>query len=264
MSLVIEILLIAVLAYGYAVLFALVRGHRFLFRPPQTGYRDAGGLIRIPLPRGETLAAVYRSCPDSRITVLLMHGNSEDLSDILSMVDDLGGRGYSVLAFDYRGYGLSPGIPTERTVFQDVLAVHDYAVSSLGLPAGSLMVWGRSLGSGPAIHLASCREVGWLVIEGGFRSAFRVPTRFRLLPFERFDNARRISTVGCPILILHGTGDRVVPAWHARALHERASEPRRLVWVEGSHHVDLHRVDPEAVFDALSELKNGSTRPGID
>lgn len=262
MSPVVEILIVAGLTYAYVVVFALIRGQHYLFQPPETGYRDAGGLIRIPVSTGQTLAAVHRVNPTSRSTVLLLHGNGEDLADIMPLVDRLDGKGYSVLAFDYRGYGLSPGHPSEASIFEDVLAVYDHAVSSMGLPAGSIMVWGRSLGSGPAIHLAAARPVGALIVEGGFRSAHRVPTRLPLLPFERFDNATRIARVHCPVLILHGRGDRVVPSWHAGVLFARAGEPKQLFWVNGSSHVDLDLVDPEGVFGALSELEKSCFRPG--
>lgn len=262
MSLAVEILIIVGLTYVYVVIFALVRGQHYLFKPPQTGYRDAGGLIRIPVAKGETLAAVHRVNPAARFTVLVLHGNSEDLADIMPLVDCLYSWGYSVLAFDYRGYGLSPGHPSEASLFQDALAAHDHAVEVLAIPSDAIMIWGRSLGSGPAIHLAAARSAAALIVEGGFRSAHRVPTRLRLLPFDRFDNAGRIGRIECPILLLHGTGDRVVPAWHARELFLKAREPKRLLWVDGPHHVDLHLVDPKTIFEAMAGLENVDSGPG--
>lgn len=262
MSPAVEILIVVGLAYGYVVLFALIKGQHYLFQPPETGYRDAGGLIRIPVAGEQTLAAVHRVNPTARFTVMVLHGNSEDLSDVMPLVDRLFKRGYSVLAFDYRGFGLSLGHPTEASIFQDTLAAFDHAVGVLGVSAGSILVWGRSLGSGPAIHLAEARPVGALIVEGGFRSAHRVPTRLPLLPFERFDNATRIARVRCPILILHGSGDRVVPSWHARVLFDRAREPKQLIWINGPHHVNLDLIDPEAVSRAISELEMACSAPG--
>lgn len=262
MSPALEILIIAGLAYAHVALFALFRGQHYLFQPPETGYRDAGGLIRIPVEGEQTLAAIHRVNPTARCTVMVLHGNSEDLSDVMALVDRLYKRGYSVLAFDYRGYGLSPGHPTEASVFEDASAVFDHLVGVLGVPAEAILVWGRSLGSGPAIHLAGARPVGALIVEGGFRSAHRVPTRLPLLPFERFDNASRITRVRCPVLILHGSGDRIVPSWHARALHRRAGQAKRLIWVKGPHHVDLDLVDPEGVFGAVSDLAKTGFAPG--
>jgi fermentation-respiration switch protein FrsA (DUF1100 family) len=259
-----EILIIVGLAYVYAVIFALIRGQHYLFKPPQTGYRDAGGLIRIPVAKGETLAAIHRINPAAGYTVLVLHGNSEDLADIVPLLEWLHGKGYSVLAFDYRGYGLSPGHPSEASLFGDALATYDHAVNRLHIPSDSILVWGRSLGSGPAIHLAASRPVGALVVEGGFRSAHRVPTRLRLLPFDRFDNARLIGRIDSPVVVLHGTGDRVVPSWHARALFRRARDPKRLLWVDGPHHVDLHLVDPKAVSEALEWCRKGSGKDGLE
>jgi fermentation-respiration switch protein FrsA (DUF1100 family) len=144
-----------------------------------------------------------------------------------------------VIAYDYSGYGTSSGRPTERAARLNAEAVYDYLVRTRGIPPARIIVWGRSIGSGPSLHLASSRTVGGLVIESGFTSAFRVMTRVRLLPFDRFDNLKSLEQVACPVLVIHGTRDEIIPFRHGQQLFDKAREPKMRLWVEQSGHNNL-------------------------
>jgi hypothetical protein len=85
---------------------------------------------------------------------------------------------------------------------------------------------GRSVGTGPATHIAADHPVGGLILESGFTSAFRVITRWPILPFDRFNNVRLLPDVDAPVLIIHGSRDRIIAPHHAAALYRVASEPR--------------------------------------
>ncbi len=92
------------------------------------------------------------------------------------------------------------------------------------------------------VKIAATRPVGGLVLEAPFLSAPRVVTRIRILPIDPFPNLKSIKKVKCPILMFHGTDDRVVPYTQGKALFARASEPKQFVSVEGGDHNDFPTV----------------------
>lgn len=96
--------------------------------------------------------------------------------------------------------------------------------------------------------------MGGLILESTFVTAFRVLTRIPLLPFDRFDNLSRIAQINCPLLILHGTQDRLIPFWHAEALYQAARDPKRLVPIEGADHNNLLQVAGERYLPILHQF----------
>jgi len=143
------------------------------------------------------------------------------------------------LRYDYQGYGTSGGTPFEKHVDDDELAAYDYLTEQLHTPASQIVVYGKSVGSGPAVYLAARRPVAGLILRSPILSAFRVVTRVPLLPFDKFPNYKEIGKVHCPILIIHGTSDQLVPVWHGRKLFDLASQPKYSLWVDGADHNDL-------------------------
>jgi abhydrolase domain-containing protein 17 len=133
-------------------------------------------------------------------------------------------------------------------------SVYQHAVHTLGVPPSRLVLYGRSLGSGPATDLAARLPSGGLVLESAFTSAFVVMTRVPLLPFDRFPNLRLIRQVRVPVLVMHGTDDTTIPVSHGRRLYEAASEPKQALWVEGADHNDLTVVAGQRYWNALAEF----------
>jgi fermentation-respiration switch protein FrsA (DUF1100 family) len=133
-------------------------------------------------------------------------------------------------------------------------AVYRYAERTLGIAPSRIILYGRSVGSGPATELAARLPVGGLVIESGFVSAFRVLTRVSLLPFDRFHNLRHIRRLRAPVLVIHGEVDEVIPWSHGRRLFEAAHEPKTSLWVAGAHHNDVAFVAGPRYWSVLREF----------
>ena len=106
-----RILRILAIVYVVAAVGLWLLGNRLMFLAGPSSYRDdLPGLVRIPV-QGDTIAAVWLPNPAARFTVLYSHGNAEDVGDDLPLLRALRDRGFAVLAYDYRGYGLSTGRP---------------------------------------------------------------------------------------------------------------------------------------------------------
>jgi pimeloyl-ACP methyl ester carboxylesterase len=153
--------------------------------------------------------------------------------------------GCNFVMFDYRGYGLSGGAPSEGNLFKDAETEYDYVKTRLAGPKKKIFAMGFSLGSGVAVFLASARTVDGLVLAAPYDSirsvaADRFP-EFILTLFlkEDYDSLSRIGSLRCPVLVFASEDDRVIPFRHTRALLEKANDPKTLVLVPGAAHNDI-------------------------
>jgi fermentation-respiration switch protein FrsA (DUF1100 family) len=225
-----------------------------IFLPPPATYGSGREIVGLRTADGVRLSALYLPNPSGDHTLLYSHGNAEDLGGVYPLLVRLREIGFSVLAYDYRGYGTSEGKPSERGAYADIDAAYAYLTTTLGIPPGHIIAYGRSVGAGPAVDLAARRPIGGLVLESAFTTALRVITRVPLLPFDRFRNIDKIGRVGCPVLVMHGRADEVVPFAHGLALWRAAPEPKRFLWVDGAGHNDFWLVAGREAARALGEL----------
>lgn len=237
-----------------AVLILSSFSDSLIFLPHPSSYQDNAGILKLTTRKGKKISVIYLPNPAARFTLLVSHGNAEDLGDDRPWLEDLGQMGFSVLAYDYEGYGTSEGKPSEQAAYDDEDAAYEYLASVLHTPSDRVIIFGRSVGSGPAVHLAARKSVAGLILQSPFVSAFRVLTRIPLLPYDKFPNSRDIRKVHCPVLIIHGDSDTVIPPWHGRKLFALANEPKRFVSVAGADHNDLDAVAGKAYATILQEF----------
>lgn len=233
------ILLILLAAYGLLAAYAWRFSDGQLFHPEYGARGKIEGWVNLTTPDGERLSAVFLPNSESKFTIWYFHGNAEDLGDLGPRLRAFHQRGYAVFAVEYPGYGLNSGIPTEAGIYAATQAGFQYLTAELGVSPKRIIAYGRSLGGGPAIDLAASNPIAGGVLEAAFTSAFRVVTKIRILPFDKFDNLRKMPDVRCPVLVIHGQDDRVVPFSHGRALYAGATGPKRHLWVKFGGHNDL-------------------------
>jgi abhydrolase domain-containing protein 17 len=258
-----RIVLALAVVYGILAILAHWISPRMIFARPAAGYQPGEEHVRLRSEDGLTLLAKHWSNPDARYTILYFHGNAEDLSSLDTYMHDFVKAGYSVFALEYRGYGHSEGVPEEAATYRDARVAYEYVRRKLGVPPERILIYGYSLGSGPAVETARTQPAAGLVIEGGFVSTYRVMTRFPVFPWDKFENLRKIPQVTCPVLVMHGTADQTVPFWHGEAMYAAVRSPKMKLWVEGGGHGALEEDAPELYWKALSDFTNslGSPQP---
>jgi fermentation-respiration switch protein FrsA (DUF1100 family) len=244
----------AILLYIGLTLYAWVFSDRQIFLPHPSSYRDGPEIIKLKSSRGNLISALYMPNPSAKFTLLVSHGNAEDLGDDRDWLEDLRHAGFNVLAYDYQGYGTSQGKPSEKGAYDDEIAAYDYLTTNLKTPPDRIIIFGRSVGSGPALHLAARRPAAGVILQSPFVSAFRVVTRIPLLPFDKFPNSREIRRVHDPILIIHGEQDSVVAIWHGKRLYELAADPKRFFPVPRADHNDLDMVAGSSYVRAIQSF----------
>ena len=158
--------------------------------------------------------------------LMFTHGNAELIDHWPAEFHLPRQWGMAVLLVEYPGYGRSKGQPTQASVTGAVLAAYDWARDQSDIDGDRVIAYGRSLGGAAATALAGARPVAALILESTFSRAQDFARRFGapgLLVRDRFDNLEGVHRLKAPLLILHGTQDRIVPVAHAQALH--AAQP---------------------------------------
>tara|TARA_B110000211_G_scaffold225588_1_gene278011 strand:+ start:49 stop:804 length:756 start_codon:yes stop_codon:yes gene_type:complete len=176
--------------------------------------------------------------------IFYSHGNAEDLYSIQDYLQGLSQElSVDIISWDYAGYGLHKTLdtvkPTEQNVYDDAQTVFDY-VAEQKLP---IVIWGRSLGSAPAIHVSVNNQelILGIIVESGFRSISRIVSERLHNIWDEFDNEALIKNQKIiPILFVHGKQDTVVPFEHGERLYELCPcDQKEYFWVERGGHNDL-------------------------
>lgn len=191
---------------------------------------------------GNPLHGWWLEHPSARGAIVYCHGNGGNLSDRLEVVSYLHRLELNVFAFDYRGYGRSRGIPTEKGTYCDARAAFEVVRARYGnVDQPPVILFGRSLGVAIALQLALDKEVQGVIVEGGFTSIRAMARqRFPALPAHRFctlqyNSAKTIGKLQVPVMVAHSVDDEVIPVIHGRNLYEAANEPKRFVELRGTH-----------------------------
>jgi abhydrolase domain-containing protein 17 len=136
----------------------------------------------------------------------------------------------------------------------DIEAVFDYLVIEKEIPQKNIILYGRSLGCGPSIHLASKFEVGGLIVQSGFTSTYRVVLDLKWdLPGDQFLNLNKIKNVQCLIFFIHGTNDEIVPFEHSISLWKQSKNKVAPLWLKGIGHNDME-IAYRIIFRRMKEF----------
>lgn len=195
---------------------------------------------------GETLGSWLALPPTKDAPLILyMHGNAGTLGDRAERFRVFHEEGFGVFALSWRGYGGSTGTPTEKGFMEDGRAAMKF-LQQQGVSASRVILFGESLGSGVATQLAANPDTSPLavVLEAPYTSAADVARkRYWFLPIELLmkDQYRSIDfapRVTAPVLVFHGTADRVVPYAQGKRLYDTFTAPKEFLSMEGNGHID--------------------------
>lgn len=216
-------------------------------------YRPRENLVAFPDSYNIEFEDVYFSSRDKVLlngwfikgtsgrVILLCHGNFGNISQRLDMISELYSLGYNVFIFDYRGFGRSNGVPSEKGLYNDALGAYDY-LKERGYKNEDIILFGRSLGGVVAIFLASAvKDFKGLIVDSSFSSAQDLSYDFFGFKFPRFiisnrlESIKRIKDIKIPKLIVHSEDDNLIPLHHGTRLFETASEPKKFLKIKGFH-----------------------------
>lgn len=236
--------------YFLLALIAYFFGAKLLFRPPDSGYTmDNTRYYAIENQTTAKIGYTWLKPPHDKAPVIFFsHGNAEDISGYDWIFDQWQQSGCGVFAYDYPGYGISEGAPTEASVNESAETAWNYLRDTLGVPAERVIIVGRSVGCGPSLALAQKQDHAGLILISPFRSAFQSVTRVPIFFGDMFPNEQVITSIHTPLLIIHGENDRVIPCSQGRALFDLSpSHQKTWLMLPSSGHNDIF-------FDHYDEL----------
>ena len=261
---------LALLLLGYAALVGLVWAfqRRMLYFPmgsvpPATAVLPGAREVEFATEDGLTLGAWLvppRTTPNGA-TVLIFDGNAGNRSMRAPIAAAFADNGYTALLFDYRGYGGNPGRPSEAGLIADGVAARRYLDSLPQVDPAKVVYYGESLGSGVSIGVARQAPPAALILRSPFVSMVDLaglhypllPTRW--LVRDRYLSGERMAHIGCPLLVIAGEADRVVPYEQSRTLYDAAPmQIKRFVSVPRADHNDAELIGLEVMRQTMAFL----------
>jgi len=207
-----------------------------------------------------TLHGYYLKNSPKQQSPLLIYfgGNSEDVSKRIWSVEYL--KGWSWLVVNYRGYGLSEGSPSEKHLFQDAVLIYDTVAQRADIDNKNIVAFGRSLGTGVAVHLASQRPLKGVILVTPYDSIRSIVQEIypyvpvSLLLKHHFDALALAPSIKVPMLAVMSQHDQVINHQHSIALIE--------AWGGVTHQTTMQNTDHnnveigEGYWDSISAFLN--------
>jgi len=261
---------IAYLVANFVIYFAQ---ERFLFKPeklpkdfqfkyPNLKFQE----YNLEKEPGVNINAIHFHIEAPKGVVIYLKGNSKSVKGWGKFAIDFTRMGYDVMMVDYRGFGKSTGKRTEDSIKDDLQYVYDRVKEQVD--EKYIILYGRSLGSGFAAKLASTNNPRMLVLESPYYSLAKVTKRY--IPFMPVSLLLKfpirtyqwLKYVDCPIKVIHGTNDKLIPFKTAVALSKIRSENTRLYSIIGAGHNNLNTF--EEYHRMMEEILNAKLPKTID
>jgi len=245
----VRVILFIILGY-LAVVILVYFGQRYLEYFPNRNYpgkpadHDAGEMQELQVKTEDGLDLLAWFAPPKKKggkVIVLYHGNAGNISDRVHKMRTFLNAGYGVYLCEYRGYGGNRGRISEEGFYLDARSALNW-LDGHGYAPAQWILYGESIGSGPAVQMAREFQPKILILEGAFSVAekkyFWLPTRYLLK--DKFDNIDKIKSVRANLLMLHGDEDPVVPYPLGQKLYVAANHHKQFVTIEDGHHNDLY------------------------
>jgi uncharacterized protein len=207
---------------------------------------------------GTKLHGWYVGHPQSKAVILYCHGNGTHVAELAEFLKAMRDEfQVSIFAFDYRGYGRSEGKPAEKGIMEDAEAAQKWLAERAGITEQEIVLMGRSLGGGIALHLAAEKGAKGVILQSTFTSLTDAASSHYpwapvgMLMRNRYDSLARISRYSGPVFLSHGTADRTIPFSQGQALFAAATGPKEFFEIPGGDHNDA---EPEGYLPALHKF----------
>lgn len=272
---------IAGLLLAPAVLYGLLRffEHRMTYvpsrahdtRPEELG-RACEELMLVTSDHVRLHAWFFPANPDAprrHLVFLVAHGNGGNISHRLGLAAALLRTGANVLLFDYRGYGRSDGVPSEKGTYRDAEAALAW-LRERGFASTDVIAWGESLGGGVTAELATRHPLAGLVLQSSFTSTPDLGKElFPWLPVHtlahyRYETLRKLPGLKLPVLVLHSRADTIIPFHHGERNFAAANGPKLFVELQGDHNDPVEQEPQFAVgLEKFLALIGAAPRPSL-
>lgn len=226
--------------------------------PPHRPHIESDNDVYVKTAHGNDILIKTMIKDKSYLYLLISHGNAEDVDAVYSWVEDSLSKfvNVNIVMYEYTGYGTNPeGLSCcEQFVYEDIDAAYKYLTEELQVDPGRIVVFGRSVGSGPSCYLAEKYNVGGLILNCGFMSVFRIIFKFRFtLPGDKFPNIDRMKNINCPVCVFHSIKDEIIPFYHAKEMYKASKFKFDPLFIDGTTHNNIDKLSDD-VFKHMNKF----------
>ena len=199
--------------------------------------------------------------PQASATVIWFHGNAGNIGDRVNNIKLLHDKAaIDIFIFDYRGYGRSPGTPSEPSIYLDGEAAIHYVRTRLKVESKNLVIFGRSLGAAVAAEIASRHDSRAVILESPFTSLREMAkVVFPVLPIgpllgAKFNVLDKVGKITAPLLVLHGDQDEIIPLEQGKQVFAAARQPKQFYPIKGAGHNDTFIAGGNGYYERLKSF----------
>lgn len=226
--------------------------------PAQVGLANVHEVM-LQSASGLELVSWYGVAESGRPTILFFHGNGGAVQHRAYRFRQYMAQGYGVFVLGYPGYGGNSGQPSEESFREASELAYEY-LQGRGVLAQDMVIYGQSLGSAVAVQLAARVDANGLILEAPMSSTVDVAAHHysfllvNLLMKDTYKSIDYIERINMPLLVMHGSDDRIIPIEFGRTLFDKASDPKRFEELRGAGHNNLSEYGVDALATEFIEV----------
>ena len=243
-----QIILVIFFIYFLILVFLYFYQRNLLYHPNENNYSEDKISVDIEKVRIKTsdnieLLGWYheKNLKDFK-TLIFFHGNAGSLENRIHKLNHFRDMNINFLIIAWRGFSGNKGNPSEQGLYEDGKSAIDWLIKK-GVSEKNLILYGESLGTGVATHLAQNKNFAGVILETPFTSMIDAAKKFypyipvKLLLKDKFENYKKIKNINLPILIMHGEVDQLVPFSMGKKIYEIANKPKYSYFTKYDNHM---------------------------
>ena len=256
---------LAVLIYLIISLILYNSQRSLLYHPTENNYSGDKILVDVEKIKVTTqdniqlVAWYHKKNLNNYKTILFLHGNAGSLENRIHKINHFKDMNINFLIIAWRGFSGNNGKPSEQGLYEDGKSAINW-ITEKQVDEKNIILYGESLGTGVATHLAQNKSYAGIILETPFTSMIDAAKTFypyipvNLLLKDKFENYKKIKNINSPILIMHGEVDQIVPFTMGKKIYELANEPKYSYFTKYDNH--MMEYDEKLVFALKSFLKS--------
>ena len=260
-----QLILIIFFLYFFVLVFLYFYQRNLLYLPNENNYsgdKISVDIQKVKIPTSDNIELLgwyhEKNLKDHK-TLVYFHGNAGSLENRIHKLNHFKNMNINFLIIAWRGFSGNNGKPTEEGLYIDGKSAIDWLIKK-GVDEKNLILYGESLGTGVATHLAQNKNYAGVILETPFTSMIDTAKKFypyipvSLLLKDKFENYKKIKNINSPILVMHGEVDQIVPFFMGKKIYELANEPKYSYFTKYDDH--MMEYDENLVLALKSFLKS--------
>ena len=243
-----QLILIIFFLYFFVLVFLYFYQRNLLYLPNENNYsgdKISVDIQKVKIPTSDNIELLgwyhEKNLKDHK-TLVYFHGNAGSLENRIHKLNHFKNMNINFLIIAWRGFSGNNGKPTEEGLYIDGKSAIDWLIKK-GVDEKNLILYGESLGTGVATHLAQNKNYAGIILETPFTSMIDTAKKFypyipvSLLLKDKFENYKKIKNINSPILVMHGEVDQIVPFFMGKKIYELANEPKYSYFTKYDDHM---------------------------